>query len=147
MRKIILLFLSLLILTGCNAQEIAPGEEITQEPIQIEVKETELIPEPSTIKRVSFMDFYEGKIEEPFMVYFSLEGCEPCKRYEETLVEIVTEHPEAPIYEIRVDQEEINIRDYIELDGVPMTIVKDGQEVFKKYGALRKEEVLENLGL
>lgn len=153
--NIIILILALILLVGCQAPETKEEASIIKESkTELPVKDIEVLDEPvdeveetnkleevkeseEIIKQITFDDFNEGKIEEDiYMVVFSLKTCKPCKAYKETIKEILKEYPDAPIYEIKIENEP-GIEEKIDIPGLPMTIItKDGEEVFRETGTL-----------
>ena len=152
--NIIILILALILLVGCQAPKTKEALIIKEPKAELPVKDIEVLDEPvdeveetnkleevkeseEIIKQITFDDFNEGKIEENiYMVVFSLKTCKPCKAYKETIKEILKEYPDAPIYEIKIENGP-GIEEKIEIPGLPMTIItKDGEEVFRETGTL-----------
>ncbi len=79
------------------------------------------------------------------MIDFYADWCGPCKILSPIIKEIAEETEKVKVVQIDVDEEEELAMEYGIMSIPTMVVIKDGEEVERRIGVMKKEAILEML--
>ncbi|HIU52110.1 MAG TPA: thioredoxin [Candidatus Merdicola faecigallinarum] len=99
------------------------------------------------IKKVTGQTFKKEVLEseKTVLIDFYADWCGPCKILSPIIKEIAEETEKVKVVQIDVDEEEELAMEYGIMSIPTMVVIKDGEEVERRIGVMKKEAILEML--
>ena len=132
-------------------QEVAPENSVSVSLMQNEVMEENTTTKEEVvegnIKKVTGQTFKKEVLEseKTVLIDFYADWCGPCKILSPIIKEIAEETEKVKVVQIDVDEEEELAMEYGIMSIPTMVVIKDGEEVERRIGVMKKEAILEML--
>ncbi len=131
-------------------QEVAPENSVSVSLMPNEVMENTTTKEDvveGNIKKVTGQTFKKEVLEseKTVLIDFYADWCGPCKILSPIIKEIAEETEKVKVVQIDVDEEEELAMEYGIMSIPTMVVIKDGEEVERRIGVMKKEAILEML--